>query len=66
VAGLEWLVDMKVKHVEAYGDSQLVVQQVCGESQCLKGAVFAREANNIGGPRSSQSIEWEVFEEILP
>jgi hypothetical protein len=39
VAGLEWLVDMKVKHVEAYGDSQLVVQQVCGESQCLKGAL---------------------------
>jgi hypothetical protein len=26
LAGLEWLVDMKVKHVEAYGDSQLVVQ----------------------------------------
>jgi hypothetical protein len=26
---------MKVKHMSAYGDSQLVVQQVLGEIQCL-------------------------------
>jgi hypothetical protein len=28
---------MEVKHVEAYGDSLLVVQHVAGEFQCLKG-----------------------------
>jgi hypothetical protein len=39
VAGLEWLVDMKVRHVEPYGDSWFVVQQVRGKSQCLKGAL---------------------------
>jgi ribonuclease HI len=39
VVGLEWLIDMKVKHVEAYGGSQLVVHQVCGESQCLDGTL---------------------------
>jgi ribonuclease HI len=33
-AGLEALVSMGVKDVEAHGDSQLVVQQVLGESQC--------------------------------
>jgi hypothetical protein len=33
-AGLEALVSIGVKGVEACGDSQLVVQQVLGESQC--------------------------------
>jgi ribonuclease HI len=30
---------MGVKHVKAFGDSQLVVQQVLGEYQCLDGAL---------------------------
>ena len=30
---------MEVKHVEAYGDSLLVVQQVVGEFQCLEGSL---------------------------
>jgi ribonuclease HI len=34
-AGLEALLGMDVKHVMAYGDSQLVVQQVLGENQCI-------------------------------
>jgi ribonuclease HI len=34
VAGLEALVSMGVKDVEVCGDSQLVVQQVLGKSQC--------------------------------
>jgi hypothetical protein len=29
---------MGVKHVDAYGDSLLVVQQVAGEFQCLEGS----------------------------
>jgi ribonuclease HI len=36
VARMEWLVNLKVRHIEAYGDSQLVVQQIRGESQCLE------------------------------
>ena len=32
---------MEVKHVEAYGDSLLVVQQVAGEFQCLEGSLRA-------------------------
>jgi hypothetical protein len=35
IVGLEYLVTMGVKHVEAYGDSQLVVQQINGSSKCL-------------------------------
>jgi ribonuclease HI len=30
---------MGVKHVKAYGDSLLVVQQVAGEFQCLEGSL---------------------------
>jgi ribonuclease HI len=30
---------MGVKHVETYGDSLLVVQQVAGEFQCLEGSL---------------------------
>jgi hypothetical protein len=30
---------MKVKHVETYGDSLLVVQQVAGEFQYLEGSL---------------------------
>jgi hypothetical protein len=30
---------MGVKHVKAFGDSQLVVQQVLGEYQCLDGTL---------------------------
>ena len=33
------LCSMEVKHVEAYGDSLLVVQQVAGEFQCLEGSL---------------------------
>jgi ribonuclease HI len=36
VARMEWLVNLKVRHIEAYGDSQLVVQQIRGESQYLE------------------------------
>jgi hypothetical protein len=32
IIGLEYFVSMGVKHVEAYGDSQLVVQQINGNS----------------------------------
>jgi ribonuclease HI len=39
VAGLEALLDMKAQNVEAYGDSQLVVNQILGESQCFDGVL---------------------------
>jgi ribonuclease HI len=38
-AGLEVLLDMEARDVEAYGDSRLVVQQVLGENQCLDGTL---------------------------
>ena len=37
--GLIMLRSMKAKHVEAYGNSLLVVQQVAGEFQCLEGSL---------------------------
>jgi ribonuclease HI len=37
--GLQLLHDMGVKHVEAYGDSLLVVQQVSKVCQCLNGSL---------------------------
>ena len=39
--GLEILHDMGVKHIEAYGDSLLVVQQVSKVCQCLDGILNA-------------------------
>jgi hypothetical protein len=39
--GLEILASMKVRHVEAFGDSLLVVQQVSGECQFLEGSLNA-------------------------
>jgi hypothetical protein len=39
--GLEILASMKARHVEAFGDSLLVVQQVSGECQCLEGSLNA-------------------------
>jgi hypothetical protein len=36
--GLEYLVDMGVRNIDAFGDSMLVVQ-VKGESQCLDGVL---------------------------
>jgi hypothetical protein len=39
--GLQILHDMGVKHVEAYGDSLLVVQQVSKICQCLNGSLNA-------------------------
>jgi hypothetical protein len=39
--GLEIFLDMGVKHVEAYGDSLLVVQQVSKVCQCLNGFLNA-------------------------
>jgi hypothetical protein len=39
--GLQILHDMRVKHVEAYGDSLLVVQQVSKVCQCLNGSLNA-------------------------
>jgi hypothetical protein len=38
---LQILHDMGVKHVEAYGDSLLVVQQVSKVCQCQKGSLIA-------------------------
>jgi hypothetical protein len=38
---LEILASMKVRHVEAFGDSLLVIQQVSGECQCLEGSLNA-------------------------
>jgi ribonuclease HI len=35
--GLELLNYMGVTHVKIFGDSQLVVQQILGEFQCLDG-----------------------------
>ena len=37
--GLEFLESMGVKHVEAYGDSLLVVQQVSKICQCYNGSL---------------------------
>jgi ribonuclease HI len=37
--GLIMLRSIGVKHVEDYGDSLLVVQQVAGEFQCLEGSL---------------------------
>jgi ribonuclease HI len=37
IVGLRYVIDMGVNDVEVFGDSQLVVQQICGESQCLDG-----------------------------
>jgi ribonuclease HI len=39
--GLQILHDMGVKHVEAFGDSLLVVQQVSKVCQCLNGSLNA-------------------------
>ena len=39
--GLEFLQSMGVKHVEAFGDSLLVVQQVSKVCQCYNGALNA-------------------------
>jgi ribonuclease HI len=39
--GLEILASMKVRYVEAFGNSLLVVQQVSGECQCLEGSLNA-------------------------
>jgi ribonuclease HI/probable phosphoglycerate mutase len=39
--GLQILHDMGVKHVEAYGDSLLVVQQISKVCQCLNGSLNA-------------------------
>ena len=39
--GLIMLRSMEVKHIEAYDDSLLVVQQVAGEFQCLEGSLRA-------------------------
>jgi ribonuclease HI len=38
---LKILASMKVRYVEAFGDSLLVVQQVSGECQCLEGSLNA-------------------------
>ena len=35
--GLQYLADMSVKDIDAFGDSLLVVQQIKGEFQCLDG-----------------------------
>jgi ribonuclease HI len=35
IAGLKHVISMGVKDVEVFGDSQLVMQQVHGENQCL-------------------------------
>jgi ribonuclease HI len=39
--GLQVLSSMGVKHVEAFGDSLLVVQQITGTFQCLDGSLNA-------------------------
>jgi ribonuclease HI len=39
--GLEILASMKVRHVEAFDNSLLVVHQVSGECQCLEGSLNA-------------------------
>jgi ribonuclease HI len=39
--GLQVLSFMGVKHVEAFGDSLLVVQQIAGTFQCLDGSLNA-------------------------
>jgi ribonuclease HI len=37
--GLEYLADIGIRNIDAFGDSMLVVQQVRGESQCLDGVL---------------------------
>jgi hypothetical protein len=44
--GLEILHDIGVKHVEAYGDSLLVVQQVSKVCQCLNGFLLTDKRRN--------------------
>jgi ribonuclease HI len=39
--GLEHFIDMGVRHVEAFRDSRLVVQQIRGENQCLDGVLIS-------------------------
>jgi ribonuclease HI len=39
--GLQVLSSIGVKHVEAFGDSLLVVQQIVGTFQCLDGSLNA-------------------------
>jgi hypothetical protein len=39
LSGLETLADMGVNKVDIFGDSQLVVQQINGENQCLDGVL---------------------------
>jgi ribonuclease HI len=39
--GLQILAPLKVRYVEAFGNSLLVVQQVSGECQCLEGSLNA-------------------------
>jgi ribonuclease HI len=39
--GLQILSSIGVKHVEAFGDSMLVVQQIVGTFQCLDGSLNA-------------------------
>jgi ribonuclease HI len=39
LGSLEVLVDLRVREVEIFGDSKLVIQQISGESQCLHGVL---------------------------
>jgi ribonuclease HI len=47
--GLELLNYMGAKHVRAFGDSQLIVQQILEEYQCLDGNLnsFLKKCSNI-------------------
>jgi ribonuclease HI len=37
--GLEYLRDLGARDVDVFGDSNLIVQQIRGESQCLDGVL---------------------------
>jgi ribonuclease HI len=53
------MIDMEVKHVEAFGDSKLIVQQIRGENQCLDGMLnrYYDRCMQLIEPLESFSIE---------
>jgi hypothetical protein len=48
VLGQQILSSMGVKHVEAFGDSLLVVQQIAGTFQCLDGSLNTYLDKHLG------------------
>jgi hypothetical protein len=56
MCGLDYLEEMGIKSVEAFGDSKLVVQQLNGDSQCLGGVLNLYHDECLGRIRSCNSF----------